>query len=155
MSRCCANTCPQVQALSFCSKHNQSCSEADPEADVSLPNGSSPEEDHIQGLPVQPALRLSKTRVLTEVNELEVVHAQLVDVPGGPTLADAMVLAIHTEVLEALLQCWVGLKACMTALRSLGLEPTHVCKSRFPWFLPYIQKFLKHCCRVGLASKPA
>ena len=122
---------------------------------MSLPNGSSPEEDHIQGLPVQPALRLSKARVLAEVDELEVVHAQLVDVPGRPALADAMVLAVHTEVLEALLQCQVGLKACMTALRSLGPEPTHVCKSRFPWFLPHTQKLLKHCCRVALASKPA
>ncbi len=86
--------------------------EADPEADLSLANGSSPEEDDIQGFTVQVALRLSKAGILAEVDELEVVHAKLVDAPGRSALTDAMVLAIHTEVLEALLQCWVRFKAC-------------------------------------------
>jgi len=87
--------------------------EADPEADLSLANGSSPEEDDIQGFTVQVALRLSKASILAEVDELEVVHAKLVDAPGGSALTNAMVLAIHTEVLEALLQCWVCFRACV------------------------------------------
>ena len=87
--------------------------EADPEADLSLANGSSPEEDDIQGFAVQVALRLSKAGILAEVDELEVVHAKLVDAPGRSALTNAVVLAIHTEVLEALLQSWVGFKACV------------------------------------------
>ena len=61
---------------------------------------------------MQAPLWLSKAGVLAEVDELEVVHAQLVDVPGRATLTDTMVLAIDTEVLEALLQCWVCLVTC-------------------------------------------
>lgn len=87
--------------------------ETDPEADVSLANSSSPEEDDIQGFTVQAALGLSKAGILAEVDELEAVHAQLVDASGGPALADAVILAIHREVLEALLQCWVRFKACI------------------------------------------
>ncbi len=87
--------------------------EADPEADVSLANGSSPEEDDVQGFAVQAALRLSKAGILAEMDELEVVHAKLVDAPGGSALTDAVILAIHTEVLEALLQCGVRFKACI------------------------------------------
>jgi hypothetical protein len=79
---------------------------------VSLANSSSPEEDDIQGFSVQAALRLSKAGILAEVNELKVVHAQLVDAPGRASLTDAVILAVHTEVLEALLQCWVRFKAC-------------------------------------------
>ena len=71
---------------------------------MALTNGSSPEEDDVQGLSVQAPLWLSKAGVLAEVDELKVVHAQLVDAPGRATLTDAVVLAIHTEVLEALLQ---------------------------------------------------
>lgn len=93
--------------------------EADPEADLSLANGSSPEEDDIQGFTVQVALRLSKTGILAEVDKLEVVHAKLVDAPGGSALTNAMILAVHTEVLEALLQCWVCFKACIRQTKSL------------------------------------
>ncbi|KAA6417985.1 MAG: hypothetical protein FRX49_12067 [Trebouxia sp. A1-2] len=64
--------------------------ETDPEADVSLANSSSPEEDDIQGFTVQAALGLSKAGILAEVDELEAVHAQLVDASGGPALADAI-----------------------------------------------------------------
>jgi len=80
---------------------------------VSLANSSSPEEDDIQGFSVQAALRLSKAGILAEVNELKVVHAQLVDAPGRASLTDAVILAVHTEVLEALLQCWVCFRACV------------------------------------------
>lgn len=92
--------------------------EADPEADVALPNGSGPEEDHIQGFSVQPALWLSKPSIFAQVDELEVVHSQLVNVPSRATLTDAMVLAIHTEVLETLLQGWIGLKACNISVKA-------------------------------------
>ena len=100
------------------------CAEADPEADVSLANGSSPEEDDIQGFTVQAALRLSKAGILAEVDELEVVHAQLVDAPARSALTDAMILAIHTEVLEALLQCWVRFKACVKKATA-----EHICQA--------------------------
>lgn len=83
--------------------------EAHPEADVTLANRSSPEEDHVQGFSVQAPLRLCKASVLAQVDELEVVHAQVVNAASRAPLADAMVLPIHTEVLEALLQCRVGL----------------------------------------------
>ena len=52
---------------------------------------------------MQAPLRLSKAGVLAQVDELEVVHAQMVNAAGGSALADAVVLAIYTEVLEALL----------------------------------------------------
>lgn len=84
--------------------------EADPEADVTLADCSSPEEDDIQGLSMQAPLGLSKAGVLAQVDELEVVHALLVDASGRSTLADAVVLPIYTEVSEALLQSRVGLK---------------------------------------------
>ena len=77
--------------------------EADPEADVTLTNCSSPEEDDIQGFPVQPPLRLGKAGIFAQVDELEVVHAQLMDASRRAPLADAVILPIYTEVLEALL----------------------------------------------------
>ena len=93
--------------------------EADPEADLALANCSGPEEDDIQGLSVQAPLGLGKAGVLTEVDELEVVHAQLVDVAGRTPLADAVVLAIHTEVLEALLQGRIAFIACTLTKNSM------------------------------------
>lgn len=81
------------------------------EADLALPCLSSPEEDHIQGFSVQPALRLSKAGVLAEVDELEVVHSQGMDPPCRTPLRYAVTSAIHAEVLEALLQGWVALVA--------------------------------------------
>ena len=82
------------------------------EADLALPCLSSPEEDHIQGFSVQPALGLGKAGILAEVDELEVVHSQGMDPPCGPALRYAVVSAIHAEVLEALLQGRVALIAC-------------------------------------------
>ncbi len=113
--------------------------EADPEADVSLANGSSPEEDDVQGFTVQAALRLSKAGILAEVDELEVVHAQLVDAPPRPPLTDAVVLAIHTEVLEALLQCWVRFKACVKKQRlntSARDQSVVNALAELPWLMP-------------------
>lgn len=70
---------------------------------MTLADRSSPEEDDIEGLSVQAPLRLGKAGVLAQVDELEVIHALQVDASGGPALADAMVLSVHTEVSEALL----------------------------------------------------
>lgn len=77
--------------------------EADPEADLTLANCSSPEEDDVQGFSVQAPLRLGKAGVLAQVDELEVVHAKVMNPPCGASLADAVILPIHTEVPKALL----------------------------------------------------
>jgi len=113
--------------------------EADPEADVSLPNCSGPEEDNVKGFSVQPALRLGKAGILAEVDELKVVHAQLVNTPAGSALADTMVLAIYTETFEALLQCGICLKAYKN-VTILGIQLATCCVSfcmmRWPWLTP-------------------
>ena len=70
---------------------------------MTLADCSSPEEDDIEGFPVQAPLRLGKASVLAQVDELEVVHAQVMDPSCRAPLADAVVLPIHTEVFEALL----------------------------------------------------
>ena len=82
---------------------------------MALPSLSSPEEDHIQGFSVQAPFRLSKSSVLAQVDELKVVHAQLMDAACRASLTDAVVLAIHAEVLEALLKRGVGLKTCTSS----------------------------------------
>lgn len=53
--------------------------EADPEADVTLSDCSSPEEDDVQGFSVQTPLRLGEASVLAQVDELEVVQAQVMN----------------------------------------------------------------------------
>ena len=79
---------------------------------MTLASLSSPEEDHIQGFSVQPPFRLSESSVLAQVDELEVVHAQLMDAACRASLTNAVVLAVHAEILEALLKRGVGLKTC-------------------------------------------
>lgn len=101
---------------------------------MALANRSSPEEDDVQGFSVQAPLRLGKAGVLAQVDELEVVHAQVVNSTSRAPLADAVVLPIHTEVLEALLQCRVGLITCMQYNR-LCLDPVHLTKAFWRGFL--------------------